>query len=89
VGEHGIRRPLNIGNPVVVASVCAVEDERCKLANEMVRGSPDLNVRFMGNCNEAPIGGKLDSLYGFMEIEVMQDNPTPEVDKESSTIWVL
>ena len=66
-----------------------VQIERRKFADEVVRCLPDLNVRFVCDSNERPIGRKLDGVDWFFEIEMVKDNTPTEVDEESSPICII
>ena len=66
-----------------------VQIERRKLADEVVRRLPDLDVRFVCDSNERSIGRKLDGIDWLFEIEMVKDNAPTEVDEESSPICII
>lgn len=63
--------------------------ERRKLADKVVRGLPDLNMRFVCDGNERSIRRKLDSIDWLFEVEMMEDNGPTKVDQESPPICVI
>jgi hypothetical protein len=78
---------VDADNLILVARVLAVKHEGCKLAREMRRRAPDLDVRAVPDREELAARRERDGAHGLLEVHVVQDCALAEVDEEGAAIW--
>ena len=71
----------------MMARIRPVQNKRCKLADKMVRGLPDLNMGVVRDSNERTVGRKFDSLDGFFEVKMVEDDTPAEAEQEGPAIF--
>lgn len=79
--------PGDADNLILMTSVLAMQDEWCKLASEMTRSVPYLDVVTVPDSKMLSVRSESDSADWLLEVHVVQHSALAEMDKEGTAVW--